>query len=303
MPPVPQVKRVSQRVFGSVTPHVPVSVKRPLKRALPRRYWRYVDPDWHRKAIGLPWAELGQLQFDFLVGRGLKPEHYLLDVGCGPLRAGVHFIRYLEAGHYYGIDLHAELLAAGRDVELPRHGLVDKRPVLTVMADFDFRKLDRQFDFALAQSVFTHLPLNHIIRCLMRMEEALAPGGQFYATIYENARASGTSTRSSRSRASGPTSTRTSSTTTSRRSSGSARAPSSAPSTWATGRTPAIRRCSSSPSPSSTVRSGPVRGLTPGTSAWDGDCGPGSRCVAAAVRAPGAASLPLDLPGVGTSRV
>ena len=188
MPPVPQVKRVSQRVFGSVTPHVPVSVKRPLKRALPRRYWRYVDPDWHRKAIGLPWAELGQLQFDFLVGRGLKPEHYLLDVGCGPLRAGVHFIRYLEAGHYYGIDLHAELLAAGRDVELPRHGLVDKRPVLTVMADFDFRKLDRQFDFALAQSVFTHLPLNDIIRCLMRMEEALAPGGQFYATIYENAK-------------------------------------------------------------------------------------------------------------------
>ena len=32
MPPVPQVKRVSQRVFGSVTPHVPVAVKRPLKR-------------------------------------------------------------------------------------------------------------------------------------------------------------------------------------------------------------------------------------------------------------------------------
>lgn len=187
MPRVPQVKRVSQRVFGAVTPHVPVSVKRPLKRALPRRYWRYVDPDWHRKAIGLPWDELGRLQYDFLVGRGLEPEHYLLDVGCGPLRAGLHFIRHLEPGHYYGVDLHAELLAAGRDVELPRHGLVDKRPVLTVMADFDFRKLDRQFDFALAQSVFTHLPLNHIIRCLMRMEEALVPGGQFYATIYENA--------------------------------------------------------------------------------------------------------------------
>jgi SAM-dependent methyltransferase len=182
------LQRLSQRVFGTFSPHVPLSVKRPIKNAIPKRHWRYIDPNWHRKAIGLPWEELGKLQFEFLVGQGLRPEHYLLDVGCGPLRGGIHFIRYLERGHYYGIDRRADLLAAGRDVELPRAGLVEKAPVLAVMENFEFDRLGQSFDYALAQSVFTHLPLNRIIRCVMQMEKVLVDGGKFYATIYENER-------------------------------------------------------------------------------------------------------------------
>ena len=54
------------------------------------------------------------------------------------------------------------------------------------MEDFGFERLGQTFDYALAQSVFTHLPLNSIIRCLMNMEGVLAPGGRFYATFYEN---------------------------------------------------------------------------------------------------------------------
>jgi hypothetical protein len=34
--------------------------------------------------------------------------------------------------------------------------------------------------------VFTHLPLNTIVRCLVEMQKVLAPDGRFYATIYEN---------------------------------------------------------------------------------------------------------------------
>lgn len=134
------------------------------------------------------WKRLGKLQFDFLVGHGLEPHHYLLDVGCGPLRAGVHFIRYLERGHYFGVDRSADRLKAGREVELRLQGLTEKRPVLTEMEDFGFARLGQTFDYALAQSVFTHLPLNKIIRCLMNMETALASGGEFFATIYVNER-------------------------------------------------------------------------------------------------------------------
>jgi ubiquinone/menaquinone biosynthesis C-methylase UbiE len=42
------------------------------------------------------------------------------------------------------------------------------------------------FDYAMAQSVFTHLPLNQIMRCLVEMGRVLKPGGRFYASIYEN---------------------------------------------------------------------------------------------------------------------
>ncbi len=142
--------------------------------------------EWHRTEIGGFWDEVGQLQFDFVTAEGLQASDYLLDVGCGSLRGGVHFIRYLEPAHYVGIDQSAEILAAGQEIELPRYGLVEKAPVLVEMADFGFARLNQQFGYAMAQSVFTHLPLNDIIRCLMNVERVLLPGGKFYATFFDN---------------------------------------------------------------------------------------------------------------------
>jgi ubiquinone/menaquinone biosynthesis C-methylase UbiE len=141
--------------------------------------------DWHKDAVGGMWEEIGKLQFNFLLEKGLKPEHYLLDVGCGSLRGGIHFIGYLEPDHYFGTDISKELLDAGKD-ELEKLGLSCKNPVLANDGDFDFRSLHREFDFALAQSVFTHLPLNSIIKCIMNMEKALVRGGRFYATFFED---------------------------------------------------------------------------------------------------------------------
>jgi hypothetical protein len=57
------------------------------------------NSEWYKSVVGGLWDEIGRLQFNFLVAQGLKPEHYLLDVGCGTFRGGVHFIRYLETGH------------------------------------------------------------------------------------------------------------------------------------------------------------------------------------------------------------
>ena len=145
-----------------------------------------LDPDWHRKAVGEMWEEIGKLQFDFLINRGLKPDHYFLDVGCGSLRGGVHFIRYLKPGHYFGIDNNKELLDAGRNVELKRYNLIEQSPILVQMDNFDFQSLNTQFNYVIAQSVFTHLPLNNIIRCIINIEKVLVQDGRFYATFFEN---------------------------------------------------------------------------------------------------------------------
>jgi SAM-dependent methyltransferase len=181
------VDKRMREVVGTISPHVPLSVKRPIKQAIPKRYYRYIDPEWHRWSIGGMWDELGKLQFDYLVEHGLQPSHYLLDIGCGPLRGGVHYIRYLDRGRYYGVEKDRLKLEAGRDEELPRYGLVDKEPTLVVMENFDFASLGQTFDYAIAQSVFTHLPVNQIIRCVMNVEKVLLPGGTFFATFYENA--------------------------------------------------------------------------------------------------------------------
>lgn len=151
--------------------------------------WDTGQPDWHRGVIGGLWDEIGRLQLDFLRERGLRPDQYLVDVGCGSLRGGVHLVRYLDRGHYFGVDRHQSLLDAGRTVELPRYGLTDKAPTLVAMADFDLPSLGRTFDVGIGISLFTHLPLNSILRCLLNVDRVLVPGGVFYATFFEDARA------------------------------------------------------------------------------------------------------------------
>ncbi len=144
-----------------------------------------IEQGAHRGFVGGLWDELGLLQFEFLRERGLRPDDRLLDVGCGALRGGVHFIRYLDDGGYYGIDRNASLLAAATEVELPRAGLAARRPNLLLNDRFEFSRFGATFRWALAQSVFTHLPLNSIERCLVNIAEVLEPGGRFYATFFE----------------------------------------------------------------------------------------------------------------------
>ena len=138
----------------------------------------------HRDFVGGMWDEIGALQFEFLKGRGLRPSHRLADVGCGALRGGVHFVRYLEPGHYYGLDVNASLLEAGRR-ELAAAGLADRAPHLIADGGFALARFGVLFDVALAVSVFTHLPMNHIVRCLVETRAALRPGAVFYATYFE----------------------------------------------------------------------------------------------------------------------
>jgi hypothetical protein len=84
----------------------------------------------HREYVGGLWDEMGELQFDFLVEQGLMPSDVLLDVGCGSLRGGVHFIRYLEPGNYLGMEKEQELLQLGVKSELGMESLQARRPEL-----------------------------------------------------------------------------------------------------------------------------------------------------------------------------
>lgn len=138
----------------------------------------------HRAAVGGRWEEIGELQLRFLRDRGLEPQHRFLDIGCGSLRGGVRFVSYLDRGHYFGIDISAPLIERGRR-ELAAAGLDDRDAQLLVDDSFSFERFGSEFDFAIAQSVFTHLPLNSIYRCLVNASRVLRPGGRLYATIFE----------------------------------------------------------------------------------------------------------------------
>ena len=155
----------------------------------PRKYQRQltakqIEAGAHRAYIGGMWEEVGRLQFDFLHARGLRPSHKFLDVGCGALRGGVHFVQYLEPGHYYGVDGNPTILQAGRH-ELARAGLADKEVHLAASDRFALDQFGQKFDYALALSLFTHLFGNTIVQCLAAVRDVLTPGGQFFATFFE----------------------------------------------------------------------------------------------------------------------
>lgn len=142
----------------------------------------------HREYVGGLWDEIGRLQFDFLVAQGLKTTDVLIDVGCGSLRGGIHFVPYLMAGNYLGIDKEPSLLAAGRS-ELGPAVVAEKRPQLRVSDSFDFGGFDRAPTFGIAQSLFSHLSRDDIAACLEHLRPVMASSGRFYATFNERSEA------------------------------------------------------------------------------------------------------------------
>lgn len=137
-----------------------------------------------RSVIGGLWDELGELQVSFLRSRGLRADHRVLDVGCGCLRAGVKLVPLLQPDHYFGLDISPALLEAGR-AELKALGLLDRvaRRNLRATASFDASGFPR-FDFGIAQSVFTHLPLPAFVACLYAIKPNFVCGGRFFATFF-----------------------------------------------------------------------------------------------------------------------
>ena len=51
-----------------------------------------------------------RFQMTFFRERGLVPSSRLLEIGCGPLTAGIPIIEYLEPGNYVGVDIRSSVL-------------------------------------------------------------------------------------------------------------------------------------------------------------------------------------------------
>jgi SAM-dependent methyltransferase len=129
------------------------------------------------------WLKLGQMQFDYLVGHGLKPGDRMLEIGCGNLRAGRLFIDYLDPGNYYGVDISPDILLAAQRT-IAEFGLQAKLPYLTLVPDLRLGFLpDRQFTVVHAHSVFSHSPTEVIEECLAHVGRIMAPDGFFDFTF------------------------------------------------------------------------------------------------------------------------
>src|SRR3990172_1321367 len=139
----------------------------------------------HRIYVGGMWEEMGELQFSFLARQGLEPSDCLLDIACGSLRGGVHFINFLDIGNYLGIDKENKLIELGIEKELGKEIYENKKPEFVVSDNFEFEKFSKKPRFSIAQSLFTHLIPKDICLCFKKLREFVEPGHIFFATFLE----------------------------------------------------------------------------------------------------------------------
>lgn len=143
----------------------------------------------YRAYVGPPekYDLVSAMQFNLMTHLGLREFHYLLDVGCGSLRAGRLFIPYLLPAHYYGIEPEQWLIQEGIKNELGQEILRIKQPVFSHDSNFDCRCFNKKFDFVVAQSVFSHASQLQINECLSNVAKCLAPQGVMAATFVKGA--------------------------------------------------------------------------------------------------------------------
>jgi SAM-dependent methyltransferase len=126
---------------------------------------------------------MGATQFALLVVLGMRGHHRVLDFGCGSLRAGRLLIPYLDRGNYHGLEPNLWLIEDAIERQVGRDQVGIKWPHFHRDADFRAERCGGDFDFILAQSIFSHAGADIVEQALAGFRLALAPSGLALATF------------------------------------------------------------------------------------------------------------------------
>lgn len=130
------------------------------------------------------WKELQGYQIHALTTLGLKPEHSLIDIGCGPLQGGIPCIRYLGANSYTGVDITPNRIQAAY-AQVAREDLGAKNPRILLSETFGDRELgDQTFDFIWASQILCFFDEPKMEQLFQFVKKRLKIHGKFLGDIY-----------------------------------------------------------------------------------------------------------------------
>jgi SAM-dependent methyltransferase len=127
------------------------------------------------KAVGGNWESTGVLMRQLLLDVGLKPSHYLIDVGCGSGRLA----HLLDVSRYLGTDVVPDLINYTRDL-CGRQGWR-----FEVVQSIAIPEESAVADMVCFFSVFTHLLHEDCYRYLLEAHRVLKPGGKVVFSFLE----------------------------------------------------------------------------------------------------------------------
>jgi len=139
----------------------------------------------YRAYVGPPqdYDLIAAMVFNLLTTLKLRQHHKVLDIGCGSLRIGRLLIPYLNAGNYYGVEPNAWLIEEGIKNELGHDQVELKKPNLFIGESVDVLRTKQTFDYAFAQSIFSHCGIDLIHQWLKGVSGHLNDSGVFLATF------------------------------------------------------------------------------------------------------------------------
>ena len=134
--------------------------------------------------IGI-WPHLQQYQLNILTGLGLKPHHSVLDIGCGPITAGLGLIAYLKPGNYLGLDALPEPLAESYR-RVAKHSLVHKNPTFVCSSSFGKSELgSRMFDYIWMSQLSYHLDDDQTARLFAQAQAMMSSTSHFLFDVID----------------------------------------------------------------------------------------------------------------------
>ena len=172
----PEVIRKVKEVIGPSVDDLALSHQDRVKKWGHRKYVGGDDPE--------AWYGIGKRQYHFLVTQGLQPHHVFLDVACGSLRLGQYLIPMLKKGNYFGLEAEESLVDFGISREMMFDVVSQKEPTFMIGYDFDVSSCGG-YDFAIAQSLFTHLTVMDIGKCFSSLAGVAKKGSKFFFTFFE----------------------------------------------------------------------------------------------------------------------
>jgi SAM-dependent methyltransferase len=148
-------------------------------------YAKFIDTKDTEALNPVPsYLDVGKEFLDYLCEHGLRPEHHLLDYGCGILRGGLQFVPYLQPHHYVGVEISASRLEQGRRL-MDEAGIAGDSYSTLLVHDCSLRELQgRKFDYVWAHAVLMHMPESDIRSLLHSLKNHLNPNAVFLFTFF-----------------------------------------------------------------------------------------------------------------------
>jgi SAM-dependent methyltransferase len=141
------------------------------------------------------YATTNEQYLAFFTAAGLRPEHAVLDIGCGIGIMAARLARFLTSGRYEGFDIvkvGTDWASAHIGAKHPnfrfQHADVYNRhynPNSQIKGEtYSFPYSNSQFDFAFAKSVFTHMTPQSVQRYLQETARVVKSGGTAVVTAF-----------------------------------------------------------------------------------------------------------------------